>query len=51
MLVSSTFSFPHNVFKGLLSQVRKNLGLCGKELKNFSTSICPFVYILLNFFV
>ena len=32
MLVTSIFSFSHNVFKRLLSQGRQKSGLCGKEL-------------------
>ena len=35
MLVTSIFSFSHNVFKRFLFQVRKNSGLCGKELEMF----------------
>ena len=33
MLVTSIFSFTHNVFKRLLFQGHEKLGLCGKELK------------------
>ena len=32
MLVTSIFSFSHNVFKRLLSWSRLQSGLCGKEL-------------------
>ena len=32
LLVMSNFSFSHNVFKRLVLQTRKNLGLFGKEL-------------------
>ena len=32
MLVTSIFSFSHNVFKRFLSQGREKLKLCGKEL-------------------
>ena len=32
MLVTSIFSFSHNVFKRLLPQCHKKSGLCGKEL-------------------
>ena len=32
MLVTSIFSFSHNVFRKLLFQGHKNFGLCSKEL-------------------
>ena len=33
MLVTSIFSFSHNVFKRLLSQGRQKAALCGKGLR------------------
>ena len=44
MLVSSIFSFSHNVFKRLLFQGRQKLGLCGKELTHYQLTnylFCP----------
>ena len=32
MLVTSIFSFSHNIVKRLLSQGRQKSGLCGEEL-------------------
>ena len=37
MLVTSIFSFSHNVFKRILSWGCSKSGLCGTELKPFST--------------
>ena len=34
MLVTSIFSFSHNVFQSLLSQSPQKLRLCGKELSH-----------------
>ena len=39
MLVTSIFSFSHNVFKRLLSQGRTNSWLRGKGLKDFKIQI------------
>ena len=36
MLVSSIFSFSHNVFKRLVSQGRQKVSLCGNGLENKS---------------
>ena len=36
LLVTSNFTFPHNVFKRLVMQTRKNQGLLGKGLMNTS---------------
>ena len=39
MLVSSIFSFSHNVFKWLFLQGHYKSGLCGKELNLFTTKL------------
>ena len=49
MLVTSIFSFSHNVFKRLLSHGLYKLGLCGKELK-LLLSIFEFAYLALRSF-
>ena len=41
MLVTSIFSFSHNVFKSSLFLGRSKLGLCGKELTH-SHTMTPF---------
>ena len=38
MLVTSIFSFSHNVFRRPLSQARQKLGLFGKELILYQTT-------------
>ena len=39
MLVTSIFSFSHNVFKRLLCQGHSKLGLCGKEFREKEENI------------
>ena len=39
MLVTTIFSFSHNLFKSCLIQGKKKLGLCGTELSNI-TYVC-----------
>ena len=50
LLVSSNFSFSHNVFKRLILQTRKNQGLFGKRLKNPTCThkLCQLTVLILK---
>ena len=44
LLVTSNFSFPHNVFQSYISLVRQNAALCGTGLNKFLSSPLPVNY-------
>ena len=55
LLVTSNFSISHSVFKGLVSQERQKVSLCGNGLRKlfllFSQCFLPYMALIFHFYM